>query len=348
MALERTIEALNERRRIAVRMFERNLDVHDIATLLDCHPQTIRTWRRVYHDGGWDALRAKPHLGPTCKLNDQQKQTLITWLAQSPTDFHDDATLWTTKLIARLIHDQLGVDYSHNHVGVILHEPGYSWQMPAKQARERDEQKITQWREQTWPQIVAESKKRGSTLAFIDEAGYSMIPTLKKQWAPKGQTPVVRHRNRWHRKINVIGALCVNASGDPPSLSLQWHPDEHVDQTKVAMFLNALIKEHDANLDVIWDNLSSHGGPMVRKVLEHHPQLRLHRLPAYAPDLNPIEGVWSLTKYHRMANHDIDDLDTLQATALAAIADVAAQPQLLHACIKHAGLQNALSPPRNQ
>ena len=79
-----------------------------------------------------------------------------------------------------------------------------------------------------------------------------------------------------------------------------------------------------------------------------YPQLQLHRLPAYAPELNPIEGVWSLSKYHRMANHEIDDVETLHLRALEATADVAEQPDLLRSCIRHAGLADALWPPRDQ
>ena len=348
MGMEAFIHVLDERRRIAVRGFERDMDAGELAALIDVHPQTVRAWRRVYRAGGWAALRAKPHLGPPCKLSDEQKQQLITLLADPPGAFGYDTRLWTTKLVGRLIHDRFGVDYSHNHVGVILHELGYSWQMPAKQARERDEQKIRQWREQAWPAIVAEHRQRRSTLAFVDEAGYSMIPTLKKQWAPKGRTPLVRHRNRWHRKISVIGALTVGPQGHEPGLSLRWHPDSHIDQAKVVDFLKALIAEHGPTLDVIWDNLSSHGGQAITDLLTQHPDVRLHRLPPYAPDLNPIEGVWSLTKYHRMANHGIDDLETLHATALKATADVAAQPRLLQACITHAGLDDALGPSGDQ
>jgi len=350
MSTEAFHRVLEERRRIASRMFDQPMDASTIATLLDIHPQTVRAWRRVYDAGGWEALRAKPHLGPRCRLSDEQKQSLLALIERPPADYGygDAQRLWTTALMARLIRDRFGVTYHHNHVGVILHELGYSWQLPAKRARERDEAAIERWRTETWPQIVRDSNARGGTLAFIDEAGYSMIPTLKKQWAPRGQTPIVRHRNRWHRKVSVIGALTVGPDRGRCGLSLRWHPDSHVDQAKAVTFLEALVQQHGPTLDVVWDNLASHRGKAVREFLIAHPGVRLHPLPPYAPDLNPIEGVWSLTKYHRLANHAIDDLDTLHAEALHATADVAAQPHLLHACIQHAGLADALWPAGDQ
>lgn len=348
MRTEAFIEGLEMRRRIAVRLFERNLASHEIADVVEVHPQTIRAWRRVYEAGGWEALKAKPHLGPRCKLTDSQKQEYLALLERPPAEYGYGEGSWTTGRMARLIEDRFGVSYSQDHVGVMMHELGYSWQMPAKRARERDEGRIAAWRKQTWPEIVRESRKRKSVLVFVDEAGFSMIPTLKKQWAPRGQTPVVRHRNRWFRKVSVIGAIGISADRRQVKLSIQWHPGEHVDQEKVVVFLESLAREYPGAIDLVWDNLAAHGGKGIRAFQAAHPQVCLHRLPPYAPDLNPVEGVWSLTKYHRMANHEIDDLETLHARAEEAVADVAEQPDLLRACFRHADLADALWPSRGQ
>ena len=51
-----------------------------------------------------------------------------------------------------------------------------------------------------------------------------------------------------------------------------------------------------------------------------------------------METLWSIVKYHRMANHTIDDLNTLHAEAARHVNDVAAEPRLLQACFKSAGL----------
>ena len=99
-------------------------------------------------------------------------------------------------------------------------------------------------------------------------------------------------------------------------------------------------------LDLVWDNLQAHKAPIVREVTQADPRLTLHYLPPYAPDLNPQEGVWSLTKYHRMANHTIDELDALHAEARRHLGDVGRDPTLLRSCFKGAGL--ALSLPSAQ
>ena len=70
--------------------------------------------------------------------------------------------------------------------------------------------------------------------------------------------------------------------------------------------------------------------------------MQMHFLPSYAPDLNPVEMVWSLSKYHRMANHGIDDLQHLHDEAARQVQRVGNEPSLLRACIHHADLADAL------
>lgn len=348
MRYEGSAELLEQQRRNAARMFKRDFDANTIAELLEVHPQTVRAWRRQYDAGGLEALSSRPHPGPPCRLDDGQKQQLLDLLAHRPSDYGYDHPLWTTRLIARLIKDQFDVTYHHNHVGVMLRQLGYSYQKPAKRAAERDEQKIQQWREGEWPTIAQGRKSRKSTVIFVDEAGFSMIPSLHKTWAPRGETPIVEHRNRWHRKVSVIGGLSVSADRKTLDAVLDWYPGENVDQPKVLAFLGKIAATYEGPIDIVWDNLSSHKGKAIHAWLATHRRVRLHYLPPYAPELNPIEMLWSLSKYHRLANHGITDLDELHERAVAAVDDVAAQQQLLRSCVDHARLSSALWPSGGQ
>lgn len=180
-------------------------------------------------------------------------------------------------------------------------------------------------------------------IVFVDEAGFSMVPCLKATWAPAGRTPVVRHRNRWHRKVSVIGALAIEPDGSSMQLLSDWHPERHVKKEEVTAFLGKLLTQFPKRrIVLIWDKLQAHRSAMVKQFVAMHPRLKVHFLPSYAPDLNPVEPVWCLSKYHRMANHGIDDLDELCREAKRQVNRVADQQQLLRACVAHAGLLDAL------
>ena len=75
-------------------------------------------------------------------------------LLKPPAEYGFDKYLWTQQLIADLIQRKFGVSYHHDHVGDILHGIGFTHQKPARRAREKDEQKIQQWREQIWPELL--------------------------------------------------------------------------------------------------------------------------------------------------------------------------------------------------
>jgi transposase len=94
----------------------------------------------------------------------------------------------------------------------------------------------------------------------------------------------------------------------------------------------------DRRIDLVWDNLAAHRSPIVKELSEQYTRLKLHYLPAYAPDLNASEGVWCLTKHHRMANHSIDNLDQLCQEAHKHLTEVGKDQRLLKSCFTGAGL----------
>jgi putative transposase len=70
----------------------------------------------------------------------------------------------------------------------------------------------------------------------------------------------------------------------------------------VAAFLRELLRHLRGKVIVVWDGGSNHKGPAIRAVTDRFPRLELERLPGYAPDLNPVEMVWSYLKHGLMAN----------------------------------------------
>lgn len=140
---------------VAARMFEMGRPTSEIAKAVGRDEQTIRAWRRAWRAAGVEGLRAKPHPGREPKLTAAQWQRVLSMLAQSPQAHgYDGAYLWTTTLMARLIHDRFGVTFHHDYVGEMLHKLGWSCQRPAKRSKERDEAAVRSWVTVTWPDLL--------------------------------------------------------------------------------------------------------------------------------------------------------------------------------------------------
>jgi len=347
---------LEQQRFNAARMSDLGLDSNLIASGLGVDDQTVRRWVRDYHRGGMDALKARLHPGPTPRLSQDQKQQLLELLRQPPQTYASEGLagqLWTAARIAFLIKSRFGVRYHPSHVGQMMHELDYSQQLPQKKPKPRDQAKIDRWRSEHWPTIVQRARQSEAVIVFVDEAGYLLDPLRKKVWAPRGQTPQLVHQAGVDpRKISVIGGLGFPASKcsslEQPRLFTQWHPGASVDQQAVVQFLRRLLAECPGNLIVVWDNLPAHRGKLVKALCSANPRLWLEALPGYAPDLNPIELVWCMSKYHRLANHGIMELEQLHQAARQTTNELADEQELLMNCLRHTGLADALYPPGDQ
>ena len=125
---------------------------------------------------------------------------------------------------------------------------------------------------------------------------------MRRTWAPLGKTPLLLRFGRHRDKVSTIAALSVSPQGR--RLGLIWHtdPKDYLDAPKVVTFLGQLLGRLRGRVVVVWDNGRNHHGPQMRAFLARHPRLHLEALPAYAPELNPVEWVWSHLKYRRLAN----------------------------------------------
>jgi transposase len=111
-------------------------------------------WRRALAAGGRAALVSKGPGGGPAKLTPAQVRELEAVLEAGPAVWGwDEDQCWTLARIAEVVRRRFGVTYTLAGLDVLLHRIGWSVQVPARQAAERDEAAIITWREVTWPVI---------------------------------------------------------------------------------------------------------------------------------------------------------------------------------------------------
>ncbi len=98
-----------------------------------------------------------------------------------------------------------------------------------------------------------------------------------------------------------------------------------------------LLRRLRGHLFLIWDNLGLHRGERVRLLRRRVPRLHLEYLPAYAPELNPDDGIWRQTQQH-LVNGAPTDLSALALSLITEFEALRRSPARLWRCITKAGL----------
>lgn len=101
-----------------------------------------------------------------------------------------------------------------------------------------------------------------------------------------------------------------------------------------------LLRQIAGKLLIIWDGLPAHRGQAIKDFLSAGATQRIHleQLPGYAPDLNPIEGIWQYLKYVEMKNLCCHTLDDLRYELRKAIARLRHKTDIISSCIEHVHL----------
>jgi transposase len=174
--------------------------------------------------------------------------------------------------------------------------------------------------------------QEGRTVVWVGESGFSLLPARVGTYAPRGQPPVLRvPLTRDH--LSVISAI--TSAG-----KLYLHVRERALRgADVVRFLRHLLAGIPGALLVVWDGSPIHRARVVQDFLAGGAasRLRLERLPAYAPDTNPDEGVWTLLKRGELANRCCRDLRHLRTALRRAVLRLRQKPHLLRACVRQAG-----------
>ena len=92
---------------------------------------------------------------------------------------------------------------------------------------------------------------------------------------------------------------------------------------------------------VLLDNSSTHKGSPIEQLLDQHRRLRIEHFPAYAPQLNPDEGVWALAK-QELANSCPSDVEELMEDILGSIDGIRHSQEKLRGCIAQSELPFSL------
>jgi transposase len=177
------------------------------------------------------------------------------------------------------------------------------------------------------------AEAQAQTILFIDESGFYPLPSVARTYAPVGQTPIIRE---WHTRDHLSAISAITPGG-----KLYFHSQDHpINSDDVVGFLDHLLRVVPGRMVLIWDGAPIHRSQVIQQFLARGAAQRLHleRLPAYAPELNPGEGLWQQLKGVELRNVCCFNIPHLTREVRDAVKRIRRKPRLITSFFRGAKL----------
>ena len=282
-----TPKTQEEIRRQAIRLLKSGSKAQEVADRLEVSRKAVQAWKKAHKEGGMKALKAKKQgrpMGSGLRLSEEQQAKVRTIICDAtPEQLKMPFALWTREAVESLIRDLFKISMERRQVGRYLKRWGFTPQRPVKRAYERNDKAVRKWMDEEYPAIAKKAAAQDAEIHWGDETGIKSNDHRGRGFAPKGKTPVLRHKGK---------AECVNMISTVTNLGkLRFMIYDGSFNAQVFIrFLTRLVKSSSKKIHLVVDNLRVHHAKLVKAWVEKRAdKIELHYLPSYSPDLNPDE-----------------------------------------------------------
>jgi transposase len=162
-------------------------------------------------------------------------------------------------------------------------------------------------------------------------------PTVRRTWAPRGETPTL---DCWDRRDRLSAISAITVSARRKRLGLYFDIFDHnIVTDDFEIFVARLLRRLGRPIILVLDRWQVHRSGVRRLQKRFGRRIHVEWLPAYAPELNPDEQVWNHTKYADLANFIPDDILHLGKSIAKSIRTTRSSQTLLRSFFKHAQLK---------
>ncbi|MFF4283398.1 transposase [Streptomyces kronopolitis] len=171
-----------------------------------------------------------------------------------------------------------------------------------------------------------------------------MTPPQAKTWSQRGRTPVIRARGRSRRRISIAALTCYKPGHRSRLIYRPRRDDGRHDGRKSFSwrdYRGLLIAAHQqlsGPIVLVRGNLNVHKAAGLRDFAQTRDWLTIYYLPPYAPDLNPVEGIWPLLRRGRLSNVAFSTPAHLTQRIRHGLRHIQHRSHLIHVCLAETDL----------
>ena len=267
--------------------------INQIAKYFYLTDNSIRNYKNRYIEDGLEGLFIDYQTGRSSYLSQEERQKLVLALTSK--------IYPTTKAIIAFVKKEFGVVYTIGGMTSLLHQLGFSYKkpkgVPGKAKTEEQKAFIRKYKR---------LKKKEGLIYFADSTHPMLNPVLSSGWIRRGKEFEVK-TNSGRERVNINGAIEIK------SLNVVSRSCKRVNGGSMCDLLRAIRLKHPKakKIHLILDNAPYNKSKQVKE-LAWDLRIKIVYLPAYSPNLNPIERLWKYMKKEVMANRYYPDLETFQ------------------------------------
>jgi transposase len=268
----------SERNRLCVILgYDDGVSVEELAKVLRLHLTTVYEYLREYNSN--DKTKSDSKGGSESKLSKEQTQDFLKHL--------NDTTYLKVKQIIAYVARQYGVIYSRSGMTDWLEQHGFVYKRPKKVPGKLDPEKQKVFIEKY--EELKKSLKSGEEIYFVDAVHPEHQSQAVCGWIKKGVQKTLQTSGKQLR-LHFAGALCLSG------MQIFTREYETVDAEAMMDFFKGLEGLSRApTIHVILDNARSNKNKKLDEFLQTS-RIRVHYLPPYSPNLNPIERLWKIMR----------------------------------------------------
>jgi transposase len=267
----------------AILLSDSGKSVNEITEIFKTTRVTVCSWLARWEDSGPQGLADDPRSGAPPKLTKSEKKKVVKLIKKYP---------HCPKQVLNEIPRAIGKTISQTTLRRIARGSRLRWKRMRKSLKSRRDEEEFEEAQRELQDLIECHQAKELDLYYFDEVGVSLTPTVPYGWQLIGET--IEIPSQKSRQLNTLGFFRYD------NHLISYTVEGTIDSAMVVGCFDDFCDSLRRTTVVVIDNAPVHTSKKFQSRIPMWEKkgLFLYFLPAYCPELNLIEILWRMIKYH--------------------------------------------------